>query len=100
MGIFSGINCQDDPQDASNLLPITDKKTLVVIYSCGSEVGSGALPTDYLGPFTRDIFKMIGFSEFHSLRISGVMGKDRKSKLENSLLEAQSIAELINSKVV
>ena len=97
--IFSGINCKDDPQDASNLLPITDQKSIIVIYSCGSEVGSGALPNDYLGDFTKDIFKMIGFSDFHALRISGVMGKERETKLSNSLLEAQIIAKLINSRV-
>lgn len=77
---------------------MTQNKSVVVIYSCGAEVGQDALPKDYLGEYVKDAFNLIGFSDFHSIRISGVMGPNRKENLLKSQQDSQRIAHLLNKK--
>ena len=40
------------------MTPVKPDRTLVLIYSCGAEVGHDGLQCDYLGNYVRDVFKM------------------------------------------
>ena len=39
------------------MTPEKPDRTLVLIYSCGAEVGHDGLKCDYLGSYVRDVFK-------------------------------------------
>ena len=52
-----------------------------MIYSCGAHLGHDALPVDYLGDYVRDVFRLIGFTDFHQVRMTGAMSSARDIKL-------------------
>ena len=94
------MNFHESGDDKSQIRPIKPNKSIVVIYSCGAEVGQDALPNDHLGSYVKDAFNLIGFSDFYSLRISGVIGPRRDENLQKALTNVASIAENLNKKFV
>ena len=82
----------------TKVTPKTENKSLVLIYSCGAEIGNDALPTDYLGDYVRDVFKLVGFSDFHQIRMTGVMSDSRKERIQEAQENVQSIVGSLNKK--
>ena len=77
--------------------PVTTKKTLVLIYSCGGNEGHGAFPKDYLGSYIQEVFGLIGYDDVKILRIEGSM-KKRSDILPYINEKTGSILNHINNK--
>ena len=73
-------------------------KSLVAIYSCGANPGHDALPTDFLGDYLKTVFSMVGFTNPYTVRLAGVMARDRQSiaKYMNDTIE--DVAKSLNKK--
>ena len=96
--IQPGLNFMETKDWPAKITPVTKDKSIVVIYSCGAEVGQDALPVDYLGDYIRDVFGLVGFSDFHALRMTGVMSSSRDSQLVQAGQVNSSIAQQLNKK--
>ena len=78
------------------MTPVKPDRTLVLIYSCGAEVGHDGLKCDHLGNYVRDVFKMVGFDHFHAIRIEGTAG--RRHEVIGGLIRTKTdrIASVLN----
>ena len=96
--IFAGLNFIETKEWPSKITPVTKDKSIVVIYSCGAQLGQDALPVDYLGDYVRDVFRLVGFTDFHQLRMTGVMSASRDTQLEEAEKISLHIARQLNKK--
>ena len=78
------------------MTPVKPNRTLVLIYSCGAEVGHDGLKCDYLGNYVRDVFKMVGFDCFHAIRIEGTAGRGPEVIGEIIRNETDRVAGVLN----
>ena len=78
------------------MAPVKPDRTLILIYSCGAEVGHDGLKHDYLGNYMRDVFKMIGFDHFHAIAIQGTAGKGPQVIGEIIRAETDRLASVLN----
>ena len=78
------------------MTPVKPDRTLVLIYSCGAEVGHDGLECDYLGNYVRDVFKMVGFDHFHAIRIEGTAGRGTDVIGEIIRTETDRVASVLN----
>ena len=77
---------------------MTYDKTLVSIYSCGANPGHDALPKDFLGDYLQTVFSMVGYSNNHTIRLAGVMARDRKSIAKYMNDKVEEVANSLNKK--
>ena len=77
---------------------MTYNKTLVSIYSCGANPGHDALPKDFLGDYLQTVFSMVGYSNCHTIRLAGVMARDRKSIAKYMNDRVEEVANSLNKK--
>ena len=76
--------------------PVNPNRTLVLIYSCGAEVGHDGLKCDHLASYIKDVFKMVGFEHFHVVRIQGTAGKGPEEIGKLIQDETDILASLLN----
>ena len=98
--LISGLNFLETKEWPSKITPVIKNKSIVVIYSCGAQLGQDALPKDYLGDYVRDVFRLVGFTDFHQVRMTGVMSASRDTQLAEAEKVNLSIAELLNKKLI
>ena len=78
------------------MTPVRPDRTLILIYSCGAEVGHDGLKRDHLGDYARDALAMVGFDRFHAVRIAGTAGKGPELIGEIIRAETDKLANAIN----
>ena len=71
-----------------------------MIYSCGAHLGHDALPVDYLGDYVQDVFRLIGFTDFHQVRMTGAMSSSSGIKLAEAEKTSTTVAELLNKRFI
>ncbi|TRY67934.1 hypothetical protein TCAL_05267 [Tigriopus californicus] len=86
ISIQPGINFLEKP-----LRPVTSGKSLVIVTSCGGTYRDGSRP-DFLGPYLKDIFHMVGFERAFEVNIQGAAQKDRTKLLSSARLKLLEIA--------
>lgn len=94
-----GINLQETKDWPTKVTPVSTNKTLVIIYTCGGNEGDGAFTKDYLGPYLKEVFSLIGYNDVKILRIEGSMN-NRNNLITDINKEVESVAKLINDRFV
>lgn len=95
---LSGLNFKESKDWPKKIVPVTDNKTLVVIYSTGASIGDDALTSDFVGPELKNIFQLVGFNDCHILPIHGAMGKSREQIQSEISEKTDAIAKNLNKK--
>jgi len=94
-----GINFSDSGQKLPGQGTREGKERAVVVISSAGGVykgeGSDAVQ-DYLNPYLRQVFLMMGFERCEEIFIQGTVGRERKEKVEWTVKEARRVARLLN----
>jgi len=94
-----GINFSDSGQKLPGQGTREGKERAVVVISSAGGVykGEGAdAVQDFLNPYLRQVFLMMGFERCEEIFIQGTVGRERKEKVEWTVKEARRVARLLN----
>lgn len=89
-----GINFNDTEDDPS--LPNRRGRALVVISSAGADYPANSLVKDFLNPYLKQIFALMGFTRFYPIFIQGTGYKHKQDSLDWTEKEALKVAAEIN----
>jgi len=94
-----GINFSDSGQKLPGQGTREGKERAVVVISSAGGVykGEGSDPVqDYLNPYLRQVFLMMGFERCEEIFIQGTVGRERREKVEWTVKEARRVACILN----
>lgn len=94
-----GINFSDSGQKLPGQGTREGKERAVVVISSAGGVykGEGSDPVqDFLNPYLRQVFLMMGFERCEEIFIQGTVSRERREKVEWTVKEARRVAQLLN----
>jgi len=94
-----GINFSDSGQKLTGQGTREGRERAVVVISSAGGVykgeGSDAVQ-DYLNPYLRQVFLMMGFERCEEIFIQGTVSRERKEKVEWTVKEARRVARILD----